>query len=87
MLLALDADAAHQCISGVRAAGGPTTWAFHDPFRHPTDRSNDVKATVITTTGNHPVEWEKSMTSSMGRDGDLAVQGTFRGGSNSHVAV
>jgi hypothetical protein len=66
---------------------GPRHWAFHDPFRHPTDRSNDVKATVITATVNHPVVTEKLVTSSMGRDGDLAVQGTFRGGSNSHVAV
>jgi len=54
----------YQWIGGVRAAGGPTTWAVHDPFRHPTDRSNDVKTTVITTTGNDPVELEKLMTSS-----------------------
>jgi hypothetical protein len=47
------------------AVGRPaTTWAFHDPSRHPTDRSNDVKTTVITTTGNDPVELEKLMTSS-----------------------
>ena len=70
------------------AAGRPaTTWAFHDPFRHPTDRSNDAMATVITTTGNHPVVMEKLTTNSIGRDGDLTVQGTFRSGSNSHVAV
>jgi hypothetical protein len=48
------------------AAGRPaTTWAFHDPFRHPTDRSNDAMATVITTTGNHPVVMEKLTTSSI----------------------
>jgi hypothetical protein len=80
----------YQWIGGVQAAGGPTTWAFHDPFRHPTDRSNDVKPTVITTSGNDPVELEKLMTSSKlngSCNGELTVESTFRGGSNSHVVV